>query len=817
MNREHWPEVKEILERALVIPAAERELFLSGACRGDPELLREVEQYLACNTWAKALLPEGGLEETVFDDEGVQNTSLPEHVGPYRIVREIGRGGMGIVYLAERDDGEFHRAVAIKLIQSGVRNADFAKLFLRERQILAQLEHPNIARLLDGGTTPGGQPYYAMEFVGGVPLQEYCALHALAPRQKLELFLSICAAVAYAHRKLIIHRDLKPQNILITADGTPKLLDFGLAKLLADGSPSGEHTTGAMLLTPSHASPEQIKGEPLTVATDVYSLGVLLYELLSGEHPYGYCAGPIGAAIAVLEAPPRPMRGRGVNIPADLENIVLVALRKEPERRYVTVDAFSEDIRRYLAGYPVRAAGDSLGYRFGKFTKRHRWTLSAALAAVLVLAISGVMTWRAKQQTELRFQQIRGLAHSVVFEIHDAIADLPGSTPAQRLLVADALQYLNALARDRGNDPGLMFELAQDYKKIGDAQGSPSQPNLGDRAGALASYRKARQLLIELRQRNPADTDVENWLANVNEDIADVLPKEQPALILIRQTEAVALFKDVSQKTSGLQALDNLARIHFDLAATKTQQRDYRGALDVWRSAVADYLRIENAEPVSDDARRNVALAEKRFAGVFYALGDCPNSIGHDRKAAAIDKSRMAANPLNETARTDLSFDLIEIAECQDKLGDRRGAAETLVRTLSLRRLLAARNPRDVRAQSNLETAQRITAGVQLEAGNLDKALALQVEAARIGIRLHKKSPNDPNETAQLALDYRGLGILYRRLGNWRRAFEEFQSARTLAESVPSRAFDDPNDLKAVNELPSLIAACRKHMGLSAQ
>lgn len=809
MNRERWPDVKQILERALEMPATKRKNFLPSVCDGDPVLLAEAEEYLAFDTAAEALLPVDGLAE----DETEQKP--PERVGPYRIVREMGRGGMGIVYLAERDDGEFRREVAIKLIPAGVHRPEFAKLFRRERQILAQLDHPNIARLLDGGTTEAGQPYYAMEFVEGVPLAGFCEERALPLRKKLALFLSICSAVSYAHRKLVIHRDLKPQNILVMADGTPKLLDFGLAKVLEETTPDAGTTTGAMLLTPSYASPEQIKGEPLTVATDVYSLGVLLYELLTGEHPYGDCAGPIGAAIAVLEATPRPMRTAGT--PADLEKIVLVALRKEPERRYATVDALAEDIRRYLEGRPVDAAGDSLRYRLRKFAGRHRWALGATGAAMLALAISGFMTWRAKQEAQLRFEQIHGLAHSVVFEIHDAIADLPGSTPAQKLIVSRALEYMNALARDRGNDSALVFDLAQGYTKVGDAQGYSAEPNLGDRPGAVASYEKARKLLIELLRRDPANTDYEYWLATVDDHMADTLPDTDSDLVLKRQTEAIGLYKDVARKSSGTQALHDLALAEYDLAFTKTRRYDFRGSLSDWSAALADFLRLKKADPASDVAQRNVALCEKRLAGAYYSLGDCANSIVHDRKAANIDAARMAANPNSQSARTDRSFDLIEIGQCQDEMGEPGQALQTLSRALVLRRQIAARNPRDARAQSDLEDALRINAAVRLKAGDPDLAWRLDREAATIGALLHRQHPNASEETSRLALDSLGLGLVYRARSDWRHALEEFQTASTLAQSIPPRTFADPHDLEAIKELPDLIAACRAHLHASAQ
>jgi tetratricopeptide (TPR) repeat protein/predicted Ser/Thr protein kinase len=753
--------------------------------------------------------------QRLTDPAGVDGTfsaGTSERIGPYRLVRELGRGGMGIVYLAERDDGEYKQFVAIKILQRSAQQAAFTKLFWRERQILAQLEHPNIARLLQGGTTANGQPYYAMEFVEGVRLQQYCADHDLDLRQKLELFLEICAAVSYAHRKLVIHRDLKPQNILITAEGRPKLLDFGLAKLLEPDSPPTESTTAVLLLTPSYASPEQLTGLPLTVATDIYSLGVVLYELLCGEHPYGEAKGPIGAACAVLEQPPRPFRQTGIKIPADLEKIVFVALRKEAERRYASVDAFAEDIRRYLKGYPVQAAGDSLTYRSRKFFRRNRWAVMIVLLAFAGLVTSADMIWQAKQNAELRFQQVRRLAHAAVFDLHDAIVDLPGSTAARKLIVAQALEYLNTLAKERGNDTALTLELAQAYIKVGNAQGDPQEPNLGDPAGALASYMKARTLLLDLRRKEPSNSEIERLLGSVDEHIADVLPRTQITLILRHNREAVEVFDDLARKDTGLKALQDSARAHFYLAEAMTGEGDYRRALREWQLAQEIFSRIAKAEPDSDNAQRNLALAEKRLAGVYYALDDCTHSIVHDQTAAAIDAHRMELNPHNETARTDLSFDWIEIGSCLENIGERQAALEILQRTVLLRRSIAREDLNDARAQQGLEEALRVTAGVEIESGHIAKALILLHEALAIGLKLTAKQKQANEELANLGLDYYALGMAYRKAADWRSALAMFTRAEKTVDPIPARAIPDPHDRKALARLPQLLDECRRNL-----
>ncbi|HET7452063.1 MAG TPA: serine/threonine-protein kinase, partial [Thermoanaerobaculia bacterium] len=374
MSEERWRRIEEIFHGAADLDGAGRDALLESACAGDPELRAEVESLLSADAGGQGNLEAAVAEAAEHlredDDEALRSG---DRIGPYAIVGLIGRGGMGAVYRAVRD-GEFRMDVALKLLKRGTDTDASLRRFRKERQILAALQHPNIARMLDGGATDDGLPYFAMEYVEGRPLLDYAA--SLSVRQRLELFRAVCAAVQYAHQHLIVHRDLKPGNILVTADGTPKLLDFGIAKLLDPDSTTGEMTmtvAGARLLTPDYASPEQVRGEPITIASDIYSLGVVLYELLTGERPHQidtYTPQAIERAIC-RDEPKKPSTWNR-QLDPDLDNIVLMALRKEPQRRYGSVEQLSEDIRRYLENRPIRARKDTVTYRAGKFVRRNR-------------------------------------------------------------------------------------------------------------------------------------------------------------------------------------------------------------------------------------------------------------------------------------------------------------------------------------------------------------------------------------------------------------------------------------------------------------
>jgi eukaryotic-like serine/threonine-protein kinase len=440
-------EIKHLFHRALECDSRERATFLANACGDDALLRREVESLLLSFDENRGLFQSGTFGVSAAElaamvlDEDEEPSAVGQRVGPYRLVAEIGRGGMGAVYQAERDDDEYEKRVAVKLIRRGMNPTAVAGRLRRERQILANLDHPNIARLLDGGTTTDGLPYIVMEYIDGQPIDKYADDHRLSTAERLEVFRLVCSAVTYAHEHSVIHRDIKPTNILINEERVPKLLDFGIAKILNPITRGGprDATTALQVMTPEYASPEQVRGKPITTATDIYSLGLVLYELLTGHRAYRFDSKHPNEMTQVISnhQPERPSmvinrtgdslvsttkeskitpetvsRTRNSrpevlsrSLRGDLDNIVLMSLRKEPERRYASVEQFSEDIRRHLSGLPIIARKDTLTYRSNKFFKRNRTLVASTLVVALICLLLGsfltLFSVRAKRRASL--------------------------------------------------------------------------------------------------------------------------------------------------------------------------------------------------------------------------------------------------------------------------------------------------------------------------------------------------------------------------------------------------------------------------------
>jgi serine/threonine protein kinase len=507
LTPERWVQIRQIFEGALERPQPERAAFVRVACARDGELRQEVESLLASHDGSGDFLDQpaaelpGALQRTI-DDRSSPDVPRVQRVGPYQLERRIGRGGMGSVWLASRVDQEYQRKVAIKMVKRGMDTAEILRRFRLERQLLAGLDHPNIARLIDGGSTSDGLPYLVMEYVEGTPIDHYCENRHSSISERLNLFRSVCAAVQYAHSNLVVHRDLKAGNILVARDGTPKLLDFGIAKLIQNEFAPGAAETKPELrpMTLEYASPEQVRGDPITTSSDVYSLGVLLYKLLTAKFPYG---SGVGSRMALQQAicekdPPRPsnvvLSDTGTVIPqatqkvevaqeetrdkarrrlkrklaGDLDVIILKALRKEPARRYASVEQFSEDIRRYLEGRPVRARGDTVGYRTLKFVKRNAAAVGA-MAALLALLAGGTI-WFGIQAR--RNQALIDAARSRELAMEPALIRAYGKLGDYKRAVDTGREFLKAHPEgaaqrpDQGSD--LREELAWDSIKLGD-------------------------------------------------------------------------------------------------------------------------------------------------------------------------------------------------------------------------------------------------------------------------------------------------------------------------------------------------------------
>jgi len=774
MKAERWQQVKDVLQKTVALDTAERNAYLTEACAADLELRREVESLLVSHQRAGdefLQIPAAALVGDI--SPGVQPPSrVGRRIGVYEVVEEIAHGGMGEVYRAARVDGQYEKQVAIKLVRAGLDTASIVERFRQERQILASLDHANIARLLDGGTTDEGIPYLVMELVDGSPIDQYCDDHRLMMAQRLELFRLVCAAVQYAHQRLVIHRDLKPGNILVTADGTPKLLDFGIAKILDPAANSEE--TIAHPLTPEYASPEQITGETITTASDVYSLGVVLYQLLTGHSPYsGETRSSHQLARAVTEMEPaRPstvmLRTAEIErngeirsiapeelsrmrqstpakvsrwLAGDLDNIVLKALRKEPQRRYASVEQLADDICRHFDGQPVSARKDAWSYRAGKFVRRHR--ISVAATALVLLAVLGGVAATIREariaaanerRAEKRFNDVRKLANSLIFEMHDSIKDLPGSTPSRKLLVTRALEYLDSLSQEAKGDASLQRELAAAYQRIGDVQGQPRQANLGDPDGAVASYRKAlaiRESLLEMDAQNP-----ELWreivpsygkLSDVLRDLGDLkgamensqkgLDAAQraydadPTNLLNRRLVAVyrmdhgykqattqatttgdraAGLKNMQQGTELLEKIvaehpeDLYARRILGLSYSRTGEvlqedaKDRSQALGLYDKAIAIKQGLLAASPNNADFQRLVAYDQFARAELLADMNDTAEALTGDRAALSSFQKLATADPANAQLKQDIAEAHGNIGELLTRRGDPAGGIKEL-------------------------------------------------------------------------------------------------------------------------------------------
>jgi predicted Ser/Thr protein kinase/tetratricopeptide (TPR) repeat protein len=481
------------------LPPTERENFFARR-KVRPELRAEVESLLAFDhSDDHAVTYCIGREAAAA--VGAQSARAMSFCGPYRLVRLLGSGGMGAVYLAERNDGEIKQQVAIKMLRVDAHRPQWQERFLRERQLLAYLNHPSVARLLDAGRAVQGQPYLVMEYVDGAPIDAVAA--GISLREQLTLFMKVCEGVAHAHRRLIIHRDLKPSNILVDSSGQPKLLDFGIAKLLDETQDQTQ--TIERLLTPSYASPEQIRGGVQTTATDVYSLGAVLYKMLTGRSPHESGTGELKAIEIVAGTRPitAPRRLKPA-LPADLECILQKALRIEPEDRYASVEAFANDMRAFLDSKPVAARSANAWYPMRKFLRRH-WLPAAAVVAVIASLSAGLyLANRERAIAQRRFQDVRQIANRL-FDIDSTVSLLPGSTKARQMIVDTSLEYLRRLRGDVQRDPDLALEIANAYRSVAEVEGVTNGPNLGQVDNAARDLAVANGIIQPVLRSQPGN------------------------------------------------------------------------------------------------------------------------------------------------------------------------------------------------------------------------------------------------------------------------------------------------------------------------
>jgi serine/threonine protein kinase/tetratricopeptide (TPR) repeat protein len=836
---ERWSEVKAKLAVALELEATRRPAYLAEIGLTDPDLRREIESLLAAQEEAGTDFLNTPLAPApVPESHDDRNRLIGRRLGSYEIVEQIGAGGMGEVYHAIRADDEYRKEVAIKLVRAGRDSGFVVSSFKNERQILANLDHPNIARLLDGGTTEEGLPYFVMELIRGQPIDEYCDSHKLGTADRLRLFSQVCSAVQYAHQRLIIHRDIKPGNILVTADGLPKLLDFGIAKILHEGMPSNAvkaTQTVLRVMTPGYASPEQVKGEPITTASDVYSLGVVLYELLTGHSPYrvttralhelarAVCddeperpstavrhdggldgaSGSLGTASglsAVREGSPERLSKR---LKGDLDNILLMALRKEPRRRYASVDQLAEDLRRHLANHPVIARQDTAAYRLSKFVARHKAGVAAAALVAVTLMVGMLVTLRAAQiareqmrnavaeraRADRRFQEVRELANSLMFEVHDGIKDLPGSTPVRELLVSRALRYLDSLAQEAAGDSSLMRELAAAYDRVGDLQGSSISANRGDTAGALRSYRKALVIRESLAAAQPKDPKVQGELAAGYVRVANSLESAGDFVAALNALhQALAIGERIAEGTDDPKTREGLAGTYYFVGSVLNETGDLKGALESYRRAAAILKAIAPGD------RRHALLVRTHLAGDYGGMaqamlltGDIEGALQVEGEAVRILDEVSRADPTNATLREYLGEALNLLGTVLDKHGDQISALDSHRRAHAIFKELVSADPTNFLAKANFGFSDESVGEILVARGDTAGGLRATREGLAAFEAMAAAGADNRYVRSGLAQCYFGLGLAYAALAAEARISpaertERWQEARSWAQ-----------------------------------
>jgi eukaryotic-like serine/threonine-protein kinase len=712
-ERQRWRRIATILDTVLELPPDDREPYLAQVCDGDVALQREVEELLAATATSDTFLDTPALERAAplvavieQDIKSASATFLQGRVvGPYRLLAELGEGGMGVVYLADRVDGQFEQQVAVKLVKHGLVSEEARRRFLRERQILARLQHPAIARLLDGGVTAEGTPFFVMERVEGRPVTSYCTEHALKTDDRLRIFLQICEAVQYAHRNLIVHRDLKPSNILVDEGGRVKLLDFGIAKLLGDGESAvaGSSQSIVRALTPDYAAPEQLRGESVNTSTDVYALGVLLYELLTGERPYRVSSGAIGdLERAILDQVPLPPSARVASadlrrrLKGDLDRIVLKALQKPPERRYPSAEAFATDVRRHLDGLPVSARGDALSYRTWKFLGRHRVGVGAAALLLLTLVGGLVATTSQTRRAEREARKAEAVKEFLKTLLSAADPTLAkGREPSVRQLLDAGAGRIETELRDQ---PEVQSEVASLVASV---------------YHSLGEYDRAMPLLrADLERRKRRDGPHSIAAAEALTQIADALYEQG------RYDEAGPMHEEALaiQRQKRGEPTPQVAELLWDIAGERRNRGDLAGAEAFDKQALAIYVALKG-----DDSADAAAVRES-LAIVYSQLARFTEAAALQQPVALWRERHLGADhPHTLTARYNQAFYLQALGRFNEAVAIAEDVAGRQ------RRVLGERH-------DALAASLRLQARALDGAGRAEAALPLVAEALSIHI-----------------------------------------------------------------------------------
>lgn len=804
-----FDKAQTLFHRALDVPAEERDARLIEWCEGDEALVGEVrslvDAFLESETAPSAIPSVDNLPADPW---------IGRQLGSYRIERLLGTGGMGAVYMAARTDGEFRMQVAVKVLGSRLMSSVLHERILMERQILASLDHPHIARLIDGGITPDGEVYLVMEYVDGPPLDRFVTERKLPLPGILALFVKVCDAIEYAHRNLVLHRDLKPANILVDPEGEPKLLDFGNAKLLdADSAAGAGRLTklGFRAFTPEFASPEQVLGGPITAATDVYSLGVILYRLVTGRTPYEFKTYSSGEFISVLRdsdpvAPstvaPRPGELRG-----DIDAIVMKALQKAPEQRYASVAAFSQDVRNYLAGRPVTARVWTRRYRAARFLWRRRHVVAASAAAALVLAGAlGLTAWqsrvarREEQRANRQFRNVRELNRALLYDFYNAVQSLPGSTDVQRALVTESITYMDRLRSEAGADPEITMDVIEAYTRLGNLQGNPYSDNLSDPDAAIATLKKALDLATELARTLPDDPRVRRLIGLAEQGLGEVyFGKNDLKSAEVHLVMAAKLLDEVAERpplsAAMLVEAGSVQGVLGDIyAGSHGGVGDTAKALERFSRGEALDLQALSIDPANERARRGIAISKLKRAGL---VSETHSNDAVQLLSAALDQlAQLPAQARAAMPNLRLQAMLhVKLAGTMPSLGRFDDGAAHARDGLRIYESLAALDPENQRTQVDLTGAWYYLAEAfdykaeqNGQRADYEQARTGYRNALTVCRRLLAAAPGHPqwsNQAAEIA--YR-IATVSLKLKDEPAALPAFQESRALTMQVADRA-----------------------------
>ena len=805
-NRAAWK--KDLFSACLKLDRDSCRTLLERECADDPELRVEIEELLDSHEQSDTLIDHGpsGYGQSLFNDE----FSPGDAIGPFIVVRRLGAGGMGVVYLAFRPDQKTGR-VAVKVAKRGMDSEEFLRRFSRERDILASLQnHPNIAHFQFADITAQRVPYLVMEYIEGSSIDLYCRQRNLDLKEILGLFLLVCGAVQAAHQRTIVHRDLKPGNILVTEDGVPKLLDFGIAKALQnDGSLDSVSLVRDLgLMTPRYSSPEQVGGSAPDVRMDVYSLGVILYELIAGVHPLSIEGLPQAEAIQRIRegrhAAPSVIPPGGLNrMPKsgeqrrDLDNILLKALHRDLDRRYGSVEQFASDIRCYLNDQPVTACADRVRYRIGKFVRRHRALVAVSVAfATLVMASTAAVTWQAhvaraeRNVAQRRFSDLHSLARWLVFDFHDRIQNLHGATEARRLLIERAVGYLDTLSREVAGDVGLEREIAESYLKLGDVMGYPNDANLGDRNAALSSYRKALAIWSSLSGRA---SGTRREVAVVYQRIGEMQVKTGQAGEGLDNERKAAQILETLVRGGDHDPLTRraLATADVKLGEFYETRREAETALQWYRMAKEIFDVLRHQTPGDRTAIRDSSVMDSKFGDVNRTLGHMDDALASYRSSMELRELAFKANGENREAARDLATIYDRVATIYADTERLEDAITFERKTLGIDLKTLLLDPENSDSKRDVANDYSSLGDLMAQQGHWSEALAQHKQAYLIRQQLHKSSPSDSDITAELADSAQFLGLSRAKTGDTKAAADLAFARGLVAElrqSDPSNA-----------------------------